>query len=181
MQTKKLFKCPLSLFITLILFLFNTEIFAQQNDKFSDESDVYSFELPAGVFSKKAENFFNSKILSATIKFKSEIDYAGDEEFNADLEKQLKLAKKGIKVKYQTIKGDKFTISGFDANGNIVYIKGNSLSMVVRNNPDNQEELNWLWTKTMIVTFTYPVKSKVAMDKILTLFLKSYELNVGLL
>jgi hypothetical protein len=178
---KKLFKNSLSLLTTLIILFFNTEIIAQKNDKFSDEADVYSFELPAGVFSKKAENFFNSKTLSATIKFRSETDYIGDEDFNANLEKQFKIAKKGIKVKYQTIKDDKFTISGFDANGNIVYIKGNSESLVVRNNPDNQEELNWLWTKTMIVTFTYPLKSKVAMDKILSLFLKTYELNVGLL
>jgi hypothetical protein len=181
MQTKKLFNNPLPIFITLIILLFNTEILAQQNDKFSDESEVYSFESPAGVFSKQGENFFTSKTLSATIKFRSETDYAGDENFNADLEKQLKIAKKGIKVKYQTIKENKFTISGFDSNGNIVYIKGNSESLVVRNNPDNQEELNWLWTKTMVVTFTYPMKSKVAMDKIISLFLKTYEINLGLL
>lgn len=181
MHTKTQFKNLKSLFLIAFLFVTSKEIIAQQNDKFSDESEVYSFELPAGVFSKKGENIFISKTQSATIKFKSEIDYIGDEDFNADIEKQYKIAKKGIKVTYQTFKGDKFTISGIDANGNIVYIKGNSLSLVVRNNPDNQDELNWLWTKTMVVTFTYPVKSKFAMDKVISLFLKTYAINLGLL
>jgi hypothetical protein len=167
--------------LSLLLSLFTLETFAQENDKFFDKEEIYSFELPRGNFSKKSENYFTSKKLSATIKFRSETDYPGDDSFNASLQEQFKIAKKGIKVTYQVIKNGKFTISGIDLSGNIVYIRGDCESLKVSNNPNNFNELTWLWTKTMIVTFTYPPANKKIMDKNIETFIKTYQLNFGLL
>jgi hypothetical protein len=164
--------------LSLLLSLFALETFAQVNDKFFDKEEIYSFELPRGNFSKTSENYFTSKKLSASIRFRSETDYIGDDNFNASLEEQFKIAKKGIKVNYQMMKNGKFTISGTDLSGNIVYIRGDCESLSVRNNPDNINEISWLWTKTMIVTFTYPPANKKLMDKNIETFIKTYKLNV---
>lgn len=179
---KKLFtKNKRIVILSLLLSLFTLESFAQENDKFFDEEEIYSFELPRGNFSKTSENYFTSKKLSASIKFRSDIDYPGDDNFNASLEEQFKIAKKGIKVTYQVMKNGKFTISGIDLSGNIVYIRGDCESLSVRNNPDNFNELSWLWTKIMIVTFTYPPANKKLMDNHIETFIKTYQLNLGLL
>ncbi len=79
------------------------------------------------------------------------------------------------------MKKDKFTISGIDQKGNIVYIKGDTEKLFTRSNPENQDELVWHWTKTMIVKFTYPLTSKKAMDHVIASFLKTYQINFGLL
>lgn len=167
--------------LSLLLSLFTLETFAQENDKFFDKEEIYSFELPRGNFSKKSENYFTSKKFSASIKFRSETDYPGDDNFSASIQEQFKIAKKGIKVNYQVMKNGKFTISGIDLSGNIVYIRGDCESLSVRNNPDNFNELSWLWTKTMIVTFTYPPANKKEMDKNIETFIKTYQLNLWLL
>ena len=161
--------------------LITTISYAQSTDKFSDDEDVYSFELPAGTFQKMKNNYFVSKNLSATISFKGETDYLGDDEFNANIKEQIKIAKKGLKITYQNVKKDKFTISGIDKKGNIVYIKGNTEDLYTRSNPENQDEMVWRWTKTMLVTFTYPPSSKKGMDVVIASFLKSYQYNLGLL
>lgn len=178
MKKQYLLKVCLYILIALIVCIFNTNVIAQVNEKYSDESGVYSFELPSGIFFKMNENYYSSKKLSASLKFRSETDYIGDENFNANIKSQFKIAKKGLKVTYQTLKKDKFTISGIDQNGNIVYIKANSEDLFTKSNPDNPDELNWMWTKTMIVTFVYPSSSKKAMDTIIAKFLKSYKLNL---
>lgn len=62
-----------------------------------------------------------------------------------------------------------------------MYIRGDCESLKVSNNPNNFNELTWLWTKTMIVTFTYPPANKKIMDKNIETFIKTYQLNFGLL
>ena len=167
--------------ITFLLCILYIPSFAQSTEKFSDEEEVYSFELPAGTFKKVNENYFTSIPLSASIKFRSESDYLGDDVFDANIKEQIKIAKKGIKVTYQSIKEDKFTISGIDLKGNIVYIKGNLEDLYTRNNSPNQKKFDWRWSKAMVVTFTYPPASKIAMDTVIAKFLKTYQLNLGLL
>jgi hypothetical protein len=169
------------LILTFLFFLLTNSANSQSTEKFSDDEDVYSFELPAGTFQKMKNNYFVSKNLSATISFNSETDYLGDDEFNANIKEQIKIAKKGLKVTYQNVKKDKFTISGIDKKGNIVYIKGNTEDLYTRSNPENQDEMVWRWTKTMLVTFTYPPSSKKGMDVVIASFLKSYQYNLGLL
>lgn len=167
--------------IIFTMSLITTISYAQSTEKFSDDEDVYSFELPAGTFKKVNENYFTSIPLSASIKFRSESDYLGDDIFDANIKEQIKIAKKGLKVTYQNVKKDKFTISGIDKNGNIVYIKGNTEDLYTRSNPENQDEMVWRWTKTMLVTFNYPPSSKKGMDVVIASFLKSYQYNLGLL
>jgi hypothetical protein len=169
------------LILSFLFFLLTNSANSQLKDKFSDEEDVYSFELPAGTFKKVNENYFTSIPLSASIKFRSESDYLGDDIFDANIKEQIKIAKKGLKVTYQNVKKDKFTISGIDKNGNIVYIKGNTEDLYTRSNPENQDEMVWRWTKTMLVTFNYPPSSKKGMDVVIASFLKSYQYNLGLL
>jgi len=38
-----------------------------------------------------------------------------------------------------------------------------------------------MWTKTMIVSFTYPISSKKAMDSVIAKFVKTYHVNLMLL
>ncbi len=176
--TQQLLKLCQQISIVLITSIFTSNLYAQVGDIFSDESEVYRFELPSGIFFKTRENYFTSKSLSASIKFHSESNYIGDEIFNADIESQFKIAQKGLKVTYQNIRKNNFTISGIDQNGNIVYIRADSEMLVTRSNPDYPDELSWKWTKTMIVSFTYPPASKKAMDTIIAKFLKSYKVNL---
>jgi hypothetical protein len=173
----KSFRKPIVLAFTFLFMLYSK---AQQNQLFKDVDEIYSFELPTRSFKQIDNHYFKSEELTASIKFNFETCYVGDDKI-VDIEDVFKKVKKQLKVTYQSLKKDRFTVSGFDASGNIVYIKGTAEELIVRNNPDNQNELNWLWTKIGTVTFKYPPRSKTEMDKIIATFLKTYQVNLGLL
>ena len=94
MQKQSLFKYVMLFLTIFILSIITNFAIAQTTDKFTDEEEVYSFELPAGTFKKVNENYFTSIPLSASIKFLSESDYLGDDVFNASIKEQIKIAKK---------------------------------------------------------------------------------------
>ncbi len=167
------------IFSFIILFTSSQNSFAQDLDVFADQNEVIKFKLPANLFSKIGEYSYQSQKLNANILFKFYDDYLGDDKFDADLETIFKKVKSSIRVTYTHKGNNSFTLSGYDQANNIVWIRGNTEAMRVRNNPDN-DDLTWLWTKTCVVKFTYPSKSKLEMDKVINTFIKNYELNLYL-
>lgn len=165
--------------IILPLLLITFFCFAQVNEKFSDELEVYNFELPNGFFQKKNKDLFVSKKLTASIKFRSVADYIGEDN-NADIKSQFKISKLGLNVTYAVLGKKNFTVSGINSLGQIVYTIGRSETLMSKNGCDDCDPIA-MWTKTMIVSFTYPLSSKKVMDSIITKFLKTYKLNLWLL
>jgi hypothetical protein len=165
--------------IILPLFLMTCFSYAQVGEKFSDELEVYNFELPFGLFQKKNNDLFVSKKLSASIKFRSVADYIGEDN-NADIKSQFKIMKLGLNVKYEFLGKETFTISGINSFGQIVYIIGRSETLMSKNGCDDCVPIG-MWTKTMIVSFTYPLSSKKAMDSVIAKFVKTYHINLFLL
>ena len=154
--------------------------FAQPTDRFEDIDDVFNFEVPQGLFQQISNTKFSSLKLNATIEFNYESEYIGVENPNADINVAFRNAKKGLNTKYQVLNKNKFTVSGLDKLGNIVYIKGVSDSLISKNGCDDCIPV-WMWTKTIIIIIKYPPSSKVEMDRVLSTFLKTLKIVPALI
>jgi len=151
------------------------------SQSFQDEEyGVYRFAIPGRYFSRRADHEYRSNDLNASITFRFETEYIGDINPNVNLYVSFRQAKQGLRVTYQLMKKNYFVVSGFDKNGRIRYIRGDSESLFSKSGCEDCEP-SWKWTKLAVVTFQYPVTSKQTMNPILSGFLKSYELNLGLL
>jgi hypothetical protein len=152
---------------------------AQRNQTFTDTDEIYRFTVPAGVFTKIDDANYYASSLGASIHLEFKSSYLGDDHIlNFDEEKQK--IKRSLNVTYFKNQEYGFTVSGYDRSGQIVYVKATCESLSTRSNPDDEDELVWKWNKMSIVTFTYPPKSKKAMDPIIGQFLKSYKIDLSL-
>lgn len=142
---------------------------------FKEETGLYAFEVPKGLYKWNKANEYISDVLNSSIVFyfteTSQID-----DPNAIWEKKdlIKKMKENIKVSYSVEKNDWVVVSGTDNNGKIIYKKGYYFKPEDNHMGENGRNVQ-PWCFTGVLEISYHKTHQSEFDKLIPIIIKSFK------
>jgi hypothetical protein len=138
---------------------------------------IFSFVAPVGFFSY-TKNGLVAKDADFKIAF-SELSqyYPCDPNENLLSVKSIfEDSSRGIKVTYKSVKSDGFAVSGYDADGRIVYEKCDYAEFFSMRGRDEGEPSH-VWSKAGLIRFNYSVEKKADFNRVVEIIVNSLRVD----
>lgn len=142
-------------------------------EELRDQHGRYAFQAPRSLFRQSGADQYVSDQLRARISIENHFTQWFDETGIFSKEDLINRYRAQIRLTYSAGKDDWFVLSGYQSNGDIVYIRGLYSQMASMEGRDTGEP-TWLWSKSAIIKISYPEANKAELDTLVPLISRSF-------